>query len=37
MDAAEAPVPVSQFAASCGTDSRSFSRDRPGLSAFVRD
>jgi predicted dithiol-disulfide oxidoreductase (DUF899 family) len=37
MDAAEAPEPVSQFAASCGTDSRSFSRDRPGLSAFVRD
>jgi predicted dithiol-disulfide oxidoreductase (DUF899 family) len=37
MDAAEVPAPVSQFAASCGTDSRSFSRDRPGLSAFVRD
>jgi predicted dithiol-disulfide oxidoreductase (DUF899 family) len=37
MDAAEAPEPVSQFAASCGTDARTYSRDRPGLSAFVRE
>jgi predicted dithiol-disulfide oxidoreductase (DUF899 family) len=37
MDAAEAPAPVSQFAATCGTDARTYSRDRPGLSAFVRE
>jgi predicted dithiol-disulfide oxidoreductase (DUF899 family) len=37
MDAAVAPEPVSQFAATCGTDARTYSRDRPGLSAFVRE
>jgi predicted dithiol-disulfide oxidoreductase (DUF899 family) len=31
------PAPVAQFAASCGTDVPSFRRDRPGLSAFVRE
>jgi predicted dithiol-disulfide oxidoreductase (DUF899 family) len=37
MDAAPVPEPVARFAASCGTDAPSFSRDRPGLSAFVRE
>src|SRR5690348_9025626 len=31
------PAPVAQFAAACGTDVPSFRRDRPGLSAFVRE
>lgn len=35
MDATPVPVPVAQFAASCGTDAPTYSRDRPGLSAFV--
>lgn len=35
MDAAPAPEPVVQFAASCGTDVPTYARDRPGLSAFV--
>jgi predicted dithiol-disulfide oxidoreductase (DUF899 family) len=30
-----APEPVAKFAASCGTDARSFMRDKPGMSAFV--
>ena len=35
---APAPVPIAaQFAANCGTDVPSFRRDRPGLSAFVRE
>jgi len=39
MDAAPVPVPVpvARFAASCGTDAPTFSRDRPGLSAFVHE
>jgi predicted dithiol-disulfide oxidoreductase (DUF899 family) len=37
MDATPVPAPVAQFAASCGTDAPGFSRDRPGLSAFVRE
>ncbi len=37
MDAAEAPPPVQEFAAMCGTDAATYTRDRPGLSAFVRD
>jgi len=37
MDAAPAPEPVVQFAASCGTDVPTYARDRPGLSAFVLD
>jgi predicted dithiol-disulfide oxidoreductase (DUF899 family) len=37
MDAAQAPEPVVQFAASCGTDAATYTRDRPGLSAFVRE
>lgn len=35
MDAAAYPEPVKQFAASCGTDAPTYTRDRPGLSAFV--
>jgi len=37
MDAAVVPEPVAQFAATCGTDAPTYSRDRPGLSAFVRE
>ncbi|CAE6737751.1 hypothetical protein R75461_02316 [Paraburkholderia nemoris] len=29
------PEPVAQFAATCGTDAATYTRDRPGLSAFV--
>ena len=35
MDAAPAPEPVVQFAATCGTDAATYARDRPGMSAFV--
>jgi predicted dithiol-disulfide oxidoreductase (DUF899 family) len=35
MDAIPAPAPVAQFAATCGTDAPTYSRDRPGMSAFV--
>lgn len=35
MDATPAPEPVVQFAATCGTDAPTYSRDRPGMSAFV--
>ncbi len=35
MDATPVPTPVAEFAARCGTDAATFSRDRPGLSAFV--
>jgi len=35
MDLVPPPEPVAQFAAACGTDAPSFSRDRPGLSAFA--
>lgn len=37
MDAQPVPEPVARIAASCGTDAPSFSRDRPGLSTFVRE
>jgi predicted dithiol-disulfide oxidoreductase (DUF899 family) len=37
MDATPAPAPVAQFAASVGTDAPTYARDRPGLSAFVRE
>lgn len=35
----ESPVPeaVARIAASCGTDAPTFSRNRPGMSAFVFD
>nr|WP_043349125.1 thioredoxin family protein [Cupriavidus basilensis] len=35
MDATPAPEPVARFAATCGTDAATYSRDRPGLSTFV--
>lgn len=35
MDARNAPEPVRQFAAMCGTDAATYTRDRPGMSAFV--
>ncbi len=35
MDATPVPEPVAQFAAMCGTDAPTYSRDRPGMSAFV--
>jgi predicted dithiol-disulfide oxidoreductase (DUF899 family) len=34
-EATPVPPPVAQFAAMCGTDAPTFSRDRPGMSAFV--
>ena len=30
-------LPVAGFAASCGTDANTYRRDRPGMSAFVRE
>jgi predicted dithiol-disulfide oxidoreductase (DUF899 family) len=35
MDATPVPPPVAQLGASCGTDGPTYSRDRPGMSAFV--
>jgi predicted dithiol-disulfide oxidoreductase (DUF899 family) len=35
MDMTPPPKPVAEFAASCGTDAATYTRDRPGLSAFV--
>jgi predicted dithiol-disulfide oxidoreductase (DUF899 family) len=35
MDAEKAPEPVAKFAATCGTDALTYTRDRPGMSAFV--
>jgi predicted dithiol-disulfide oxidoreductase (DUF899 family) len=35
MDVTPAPEPVAQFAATCGTDAATYTRDRPGMSAFV--
>ena len=37
MDATVVPEPVARFAASCGTDVPTYRRDRPGVSAFVRE
>ncbi|HTV01968.1 MAG TPA: DUF899 domain-containing protein [Luteitalea sp.] len=37
MDAAAPPPPVSLQAAACGTDTLTYSRDRPGMSAFVME
>jgi predicted dithiol-disulfide oxidoreductase (DUF899 family) len=35
VDRAVAPEPVRQFAAMCGTDAPTYTRDRPGMSAFA--
>jgi predicted dithiol-disulfide oxidoreductase (DUF899 family) len=37
MDITPTPEPVVQFAATCGTDAPTYSRDRPGVSTFVRE
>jgi predicted dithiol-disulfide oxidoreductase (DUF899 family) len=37
MDATTVPEPVARFAATCGTDAPTYSRDRPGMSAFALD
>ena len=37
MVATEVPEPVAQFAAMCGTDAATYTRDMPGMSAFVRE
>jgi predicted dithiol-disulfide oxidoreductase (DUF899 family) len=37
LDAAQVPEPVARFAAACGTDARTYRRERPGMSAFVLD
>ncbi|HKR19306.1 MAG TPA: DUF899 domain-containing protein [Stellaceae bacterium] len=37
LDANSAPPPVVAFATSCGVDTASYKRDRPGMSAFVRE
>jgi predicted dithiol-disulfide oxidoreductase (DUF899 family) len=37
MDATSVPEPVARFAAACGTDAPTYTRDRPGMSAFVRE
>jgi predicted dithiol-disulfide oxidoreductase (DUF899 family) len=37
MDATQIPEPVAQFAATYGIDGLTYVRDRPGLSAFVRE
>ncbi len=33
----QVPDPVARFAASCGTDGRTYMRDRPGMSAFAME
>ena len=37
IDMKDPPAGVGQFAGTCGVDSRTFMRDRPGLSSFVKD
>lgn len=37
MDMEPPPAAVAQFAATCGTDAATYARDRPGMSAFVRE
>jgi predicted dithiol-disulfide oxidoreductase (DUF899 family) len=37
MDLSPIPPPVAQFAATCGVDAPTYRRDRPGMSAFVRE
>jgi predicted dithiol-disulfide oxidoreductase (DUF899 family) len=37
MTTASFPSVVSQFAATCGTDAPTYMRDKPGMSAFVRE
>jgi predicted dithiol-disulfide oxidoreductase (DUF899 family) len=37
LNATPVPTPVGQFAAMCGTDTATFMRERPGISAFALD
>ena len=37
MDMKNPPAPVVEFAAMCGTDAPTFTRDRPGMSAFIME
>jgi predicted dithiol-disulfide oxidoreductase (DUF899 family) len=37
LDATQVPEPVAQFAAMCETDAPTYTRDRPGMSAFVHE
>lgn len=37
MDKTSFPEPVVQFAKTCGTDAATYTRDRPGMSAFVME
>lgn len=37
MDAKDYPPPLVEFAATCGTDPATYTRDRPGMSAFILD
>jgi predicted dithiol-disulfide oxidoreductase (DUF899 family) len=37
MDMKNPPEPVVQFATACGTDAPTYTRDRPGMSAFVQE
>src|SRR5258708_5785989 len=37
LDMTPVPEPVAKLAAMCGTDPATYARDKPGLSAFVRD
>jgi predicted dithiol-disulfide oxidoreductase (DUF899 family) len=37
MDSTQVPEPVAKFAAACGTDAATFTRDRPGMSTFVNE
>jgi predicted dithiol-disulfide oxidoreductase (DUF899 family) len=37
LDMTPVPEPVAELAAMCGTDAPTYARDRPGLSAFVRE
>jgi predicted dithiol-disulfide oxidoreductase (DUF899 family) len=37
MDSTQVPEPVARFAATCGTDAATYTRDRPGMSTFVNE
>jgi len=37
LDTSRIPETMTRFAARCGTDAPTFSRDRPGLSTFIRE
>lgn len=37
MDIVPTPPPIAEMAAGCGTDGPGYARDRPGMSAFIRE